>query len=69
MWDSKQRYKQEKTIIYSETSYEWNELHVKDFKSVDAYNHVVDKISQKLKFYEKESSDADKIEKTFSIMP
>ena len=44
-------------------------MHVKDFKSVDAYNHVVDKISQKLKFYEKESSDADKIEQTFSTMP
>ena len=55
-------------ILCSETSYEWNELHVKDFKSVDAYNHVVDKISQKLKFCEKEPSDADKIEKTLSTM-
>ena len=28
LWDSKQRYKQQKTIIYSETSYEWNQLRI-----------------------------------------
>jgi len=35
---------------------------------VDAYNHTVHKISQKLKFCEKEPSDLDKIEKTLSTM-
>ena len=35
---------------------------------MDAYNHTVHKISQKLKFCEKEPSDLDKIEKTLSTM-
>ena len=43
-------------------------MRVQDFKSVDAYNHAVYKISQKLKFCEKEPSDAHKIEKTLSTM-
>ena len=35
---------------------------------MDAYNHTVHKISQKLKFCEKEPSDLDKIKKTLSTM-
>ena len=35
---------------------------------MDAYNHVVHNISQKLKFCEKDPSDLDKIEKTLSTM-
>ena len=35
---------------------------------MDAYNHAVHKICQKLKFCEKEPSDLDKIEKTLSTM-
>jgi len=69
LWDSlKQRYEQQKTIVFSEASYEWNQLRVQDFKSADTYNHAVHKICQKLKFCEKEPSDADKIEKTLSTM-
>ena len=49
-------------------AYGWNQLRVQDFKSVDAYNHAVHKISQKLKFCEKEPSDLYKIEKTLSTM-
>jgi len=61
-------YEQQKTIVFYEASYEWNQLRVQDFKSVDAYNHAVHKICQKLKFCEKEPSDLDKIEKTLSTM-
>ena len=69
LWDSlKQRYEQQKTIVFSEAYYVWNQLRVHAFKSVDAYNHVVQKICQKLKFYEKEPSDADEIGKTLSTM-
>ena len=51
LWDSlKQRFEQQKTIVFSEASYEWNQLRIQDFKSVDAYNHAVHNISQKLKF-------------------
>jgi len=35
---------------------------------VNTYNHAVHKISQKLKFCEKDPSDLDKIEKTLSTM-
>jgi len=35
---------------------------------MDAYNHAIHKICQKLKFCEKEPSDCDKIEKTLSTM-
>ena len=41
---------------------------VQDFKSVNTYNHAIHKISQKLKFCEKDPSDLDKIEKTLSTM-
>jgi hypothetical protein len=41
---------------------------LQDFKSVADYNHVVHKICSKLKFCEKEPTDADKIEKTLSTM-
>ena len=69
LWDSlKQRFEQQKTIVFSEASYEWNQLRVQDFKSVDAYNHAVHNISQKLKFCDKEPSDTEKIEKTLSTM-
>ena len=69
LWDSlKQRYEQQKTIAFSEAYYVWNQLRVHAFKSVDAYNHVVQKICQKLKFYEKEPSDAYEIGKTLSTM-
>ncbi|RLN18478.1 uncharacterized protein C2845_PM02G43700 [Panicum miliaceum] len=55
-------------IVFSEASYEWSQLRFQDFKSVDAFNHIVHKISQKLKFREKEHSDLEKIEKTLSTM-
>jgi len=45
LWDSlKQRYEQQKTIVFSEASYEWNQLRVQDFKSANTYNHAVHKI-------------------------
>uniref|UniRef100_J3LW30 Uncharacterized protein n=1 Tax=Oryza brachyantha TaxID=4533 RepID=J3LW30_ORYBR len=40
----------------------------KDFKTVDEYNHAVHKKCSKLRFCEKEPSEADKIEKTLSTM-
>jgi hypothetical protein len=39
-----------------------------DFKSIADYNHAINKIFSKLKFCEKELTDADKIEKTLSTM-
>jgi hypothetical protein len=64
----KEQYDQQKELIWPEANHEWNHLRLQDFKSVADYNHVVHRICSKLKFYEKEPSDADKIEKTLSTM-
>ena len=69
LWDSlKERYEQQKELIWPEANHEWNHLRLQDFKSVADYNHAVHKICSKLKFCEKEPTDADKIEKTLSTM-
>ena len=69
LWDSlKERYEQQKELIWHEANHEWNHLRLQDFKSVADYNHAVHKICSKLKFCEKEPTDADKIEKTLSTM-
>ena len=57
-----------KKLIWPEANHEWNHLRLQDFKSVADYNHVVHRICSKLKFYEKEPTVADKIEKTLSTM-
>ena len=61
----KERYEE---LIWPEASHEWNHLHLQDFKSVADYNHAIHRICSKLKFCEKESTDANKIEKTLSTM-
>jgi hypothetical protein len=43
-------------------------LRLHDFKSIGEYNHVVHKICARLRFYEKEPSETDKIEKTLQTM-
>ena len=60
----KERYEQQKELIWPEANHEWNHLCLQDFKSVADYNHVVHRICSKLKFCEKEPTDTDKIEKT-----
>lgn len=69
LWDAlKERYEQQKELIWPEANHDWNHLRLQNFKSVADYNHVVHKICSKLKFCEQESTDADKIEKTLSTM-
>jgi hypothetical protein len=64
----KERYDQQKELIWPEANHEWNNLCLQDFKSVANYNHIVHRICSKLKFCEKEPTDGDKIEKTLSTM-
>jgi len=69
LWESlKQRYEQQRACVLPEATHQWNHLRFQDFKSVDAYNHAVHKLCTKLRFCEKEPTDADKIEKTLSTM-
>ncbi|KAJ1293886.1 hypothetical protein BS78_01G103700 [Paspalum vaginatum] len=63
-----ERYEHQKEIIYPDAQHEWNYLRLQDFKSVENYNHVVDNICTRLKFCEKEPSDAEKIQKTLATM-
>ena len=64
----KDRYEQQKELIWPEANHKWNHLCLQDFKSVADYNHAVHRICSKLKFCEKEPTDVDKIEKTLSAM-
>jgi hypothetical protein len=57
----KERYEQQKELIWPSTNHEWNHLRLQDFKIVVEYNHVVHTICSKLKFCEKEPTDAEKI--------
>src|SRR4051812_5872085 len=69
MWQPhKTRYEQQKTVILPEASHKWTHLRLHDFKSVGAYNHADHKIFSKLRFYEKEPSRGEKIEKNLSTM-
>jgi hypothetical protein len=43
-------YEQQKTVILPKAINEWNHLRLQDFKSVGEFNHVVHKLSAKLKF-------------------
>jgi len=64
----KTRYEQQKAVVLPEALHDWTHLHLQDFKSIGEYNHEVHKICSKLRFCEKEPSDAEKIEKTLSTM-
>jgi hypothetical protein len=69
LWTSlKNRYEQHKAIVLPEAMHEWNHLRLQDFKTVDEFNHAVHKICSKLRFCEREPTEADKIEKTLSTM-
>jgi hypothetical protein len=57
----KERYDQQKELIWPEANHEWNHLRLQDFKSVADYNHVVHKICSKLKLCEKEPTDGGKL--------
>jgi hypothetical protein len=60
----KGRYEQQKAILLPEANHEWTQIHLYDFKSIEEYNHAIHKVCAKLRFYEKEPSEEDKIEKT-----
>lgn len=65
LWNSlKERYNQKVTILLPEAQREWSELRFQDFKSVAAYNSAIHKIVSKLKFCEKEITNAEMIDKT-----
>jgi hypothetical protein len=69
LWAALQiRYEQQKAVILPETNHDWTMLRLQDFKSIGEYNHVVHKICARLRFWEKEPSEEDKIEKALQTM-
>jgi hypothetical protein len=68
LWSALQiRYEQQKVMILPEVNHDWTLLRLKDFKFIGEYNHVVHKICARLRFYEKEPFEADKIKKPFKL--
>ncbi|KAE8774263.1 hypothetical protein D1007_53433 [Hordeum vulgare] len=64
----KTRYEQQKAVFLPEALHDCTHLRLQDFKSIGEYNHAVHKISSQLRFYEKEPTEGEKIEKTLSTM-
>ena len=64
----KTRFEQQKAVILPDASHEWTNLRLQDFKSIEEYNHKVHQICSKLRFCDKEPTEAEKIEKTLSTM-
>jgi hypothetical protein len=64
LWLSlKNRYEQQKVVILTEANHEWTHI----CPSIGDYNHDVHKICARLRFCDKEPSNADKIEKHFKL--
>jgi hypothetical protein len=55
-------------VILSVTNHDYTHLRLQNYKSIEDYNHIVHKICARLRFYEKEPSEMDKIEKTLQTM-
>jgi hypothetical protein len=69
LWKNlKQHYEQQKAIVLPEVTHEWNHLRLKDFKTVNEYNHADHRLCQKLQLCEKAPTKDEKIEKILSTM-
>ncbi|XP_048613578.1 uncharacterized protein LOC125587354 [Brassica napus] len=55
-----------RTVLLPNALYDWRNLRIQDFKSVDEYNSALFKIVSKLKLCGETITDADMLEKTFS---
>ncbi|XP_048599575.1 uncharacterized protein LOC106448406 [Brassica napus] len=55
-----------RTVLLPKALYDWRNLRIQDFKSVDEYNSALFKIVSKLKLCGETITDADMLEKTFS---
>ena len=62
----KERYDQQRSVMFPEAQREWALIRFQDFKSVAAYNSAMHQINSKLRFCNSAVSDADLIEKTLS---
>lgn len=67
LWtELKTRFNHQKTVILPKALYDWRNLRIQDYKSVEEYNSALFKIVSKLKLCGETITDADMLEKTFS---
>ena len=67
LWtELKMRYDHQRTMLLPKAMYDWRNLRIQDFKSVDEYNSALFKIVSKLKLYGEDITNKDMLEKTFS---
>ncbi|XP_033131137.1 uncharacterized protein LOC117126644 [Brassica rapa] len=67
LWtELKTRFNHQKTVILPKVLYDWRNLRIQDYKSVEEYNSALFKIVSKLKLCGETITDADMLEKTFS---
>ena len=70
LWNElKSRYDHQRTVILPKARFDWRDLRIQDFKSVDEYNSVLFKIVSKLKLCGESITDQDMLEKTFFHFP
>ena len=67
LWEElKSRYDHQRTVLLPTALYDWRNLRIQDFKSVDEYNSALFKIVSKLRLCGETITEADMLEKTFS---
>ncbi|XP_013633454.1 PREDICTED: uncharacterized protein LOC106339204 [Brassica oleracea var. oleracea] len=67
LWtELKTRFNHQKTVILPKALYDWRNLRIQDYKSVEEYNSALFKIVSKLKLCGETITDVDMLEKTFS---
>ncbi|XP_056856662.1 uncharacterized protein LOC130506071 [Raphanus sativus] len=70
LWtELKNRYDHQKTVILPKALYDWRNLRIQDYKSVEEYNSVMFKIVSKLKLCGETVTDADMLEKNILHIP
>ncbi|XP_012851393.1 PREDICTED: uncharacterized protein LOC105971092 [Erythranthe guttata] len=62
----KERYDHQKSVILAKARYEWMNLCLQDFKSVNEYNSTIFKIVSRLRLCEDDVTEQDMLEKTFT---
>ncbi|XP_016733511.1 uncharacterized protein [Gossypium hirsutum] len=62
----KERYDHQKTVILLKARYEWLNLRLQDFKSVNDYNSAMFRINSQLNLSGEKITDAEMLEKTYS---
>ncbi|XP_056850835.1 uncharacterized protein LOC108824858 [Raphanus sativus] len=66
LWtELKARYDHKRTVILPKALYDWMNLRIQNYKSVDEYNSALFKIVSKLKLCGESVTDKDMLEKTF----